>query len=102
MKSFLKFIILLFAAYGAYCFYNNYLKSEPKEEVKAEETVTTNEKTTKTQKSKRNKTSSQGETSSKQAETQSSESTVSAPASTADNDEFEEEVEEATFIPKTR
>ena len=107
MKKFFQFIILLLAIYGAYCFYDNHLRTFVGVEEKTEETVTASENTKKAEKTKSSKRKSKS-SSSKQDQHQTEQVETKdtklqdSPQKNSNSDEFEEEVEEAEFIPKTR
>lgn len=105
MKKYFQFFVLVLAIYGAYCFYDNHLRTFIGVEEKTEETVTKSEKKEKVKSSKR-KSKNKGSKQEKAQTTEQAESKVTnlsdTPKSNANNDEFEEEVEEAEFIPKTR
>lgn len=107
MKGFIKLVILLLAAYGAYCFYDNHIKKNEPEPEQVVETADVKKEQTKPAKRKSSKTRNKGAAnrqspapSATENDKQGNAGAASAKASS--DDDYEEEVEEAAFIPKTR
>jgi hypothetical protein len=107
MKDFIKLVILLLAAYGAYCLYQNHIKKEKEPEpAQTEEPFSNKKEKAKSKKGKSRKAANK-QRDAQQAPAASTENSTSPKQSlksdnTTNDEEFEEEVEEAPFIPKTR